>query len=369
MNRRSFIKTGLLWLATPPAIIAATPQQVILLGKPPAAPAAGVVDTFVGVTRYVNTGSTAGGDGTTNATEGANRAYPSLSAALLAEAPAPNPLTHALRIYCSGMTADTTHTDHTPWEFYTTSDYYVWVIGDNTTGKWNTSAFRMEITDASAIYNQYAAHVRLTNLQIMVKVTTTTARNCLRLATANNDISGGVVDHRVNGCIVRKDPTSTGSGNVYGFINSDPLSAGGSMRVWNSIAYGCWIGFDGDTSAWIQSNLRYYNCTGYGSLINFSDGGICVNCLGSDQQGAFDFFGMSASSDHCASSDATAPGTNKRINQTFTFVDAVNGDFHLQASDAGAVGYGLSDPASGLFADDIDGQVRTGAWDIGADQH
>lgn len=39
MNRRRFIKSGLLWLATPPAIIAATPQQVLLLSKPPAVPA------------------------------------------------------------------------------------------------------------------------------------------------------------------------------------------------------------------------------------------------------------------------------------------------------------------------------------------
>lgn len=36
-------------------------------------------------TRYVNTASTAGGDGTTNATTGPNRAYPSHEACRVAE--------------------------------------------------------------------------------------------------------------------------------------------------------------------------------------------------------------------------------------------------------------------------------------------
>jgi len=44
-------------------------------------------------------------------------------------------------------------------------------------------------------------------------------------------------------------------------------------------------------------------------------------------------------------------------------------NFHLGNSDTGAKGYGVSDPGSGLFSDDIDGETRSGSWDIGADDY
>lgn len=76
---------------------------------------------------------------------------------------------------------------------------------------------------------------------------------------------------------------------------------------------------------------------------------------------------------NCASSDGTAStwgGTGNRANQTFTFEDEGNDDFHLSSSDAGAKGYGadLSGDANYPFNDDIDGDTRSAPWDIGADQ-
>jgi len=60
------------------------------------------------------------------------------------------------------------------------------------------------------------------------------------------------------------------------------------------------------------------------------------------------------------------------VSQTFSFVGAA--DFHLQANDTGALGYGLNlyNDATYPFQDDIDGQDRGGAaaaWDIGADEY
>lgn len=76
---------------------------------------------------------------------------------------------------------------------------------------------------------------------------------------------------------------------------------------------------------------------------------------------------------NCASSDGTATtwgGTGNRANQTFTFADEVNDDFHLSASDAGARGYGtdLSGDSNYPISLDIDGETRSTPWDIGADQ-
>jgi hypothetical protein len=51
-----------------------------------------------------------------------------------------------------------------------------------------------------------------------------------------------------------------------------------------------------------------------------------------------------------------------------TFVDAANGDFHLVSASAVGATAGLSDPGSGLFSDDMDGQTRTGTWNRGPDQ-
>lgn len=77
-----------------------------------------------------------------------------------------------------------------------------------------------------------------------------------------------------------------------------------------------------------------------------------------------------AASDYNASSSGVATGgANDRINQTFTFANEASDDFHLASNDAGAKDYGVTDPGSGLFSDDIDGDTRSGSWDIGADEY
>lgn len=71
-----------------------------------------------------------------------------------------------------------------------------------------------------------------------------------------------------------------------------------------------------------------------------------------------------------SASTGTVSGTGSRSNQTFTFVDAANGDLHLTSGDTGAKGYGtdLSADANYAITLDIDGATRSGTWDIGADQ-
>jgi len=322
------------------------------------------------ITRYVNTASTTGGDGTTNNTAGATRAYPTLSEALTVYRL--TTLTDVVRIYCAGTAADTAHLDHTPLEFYTTPTNYLEVIGDNTTGKWNTSAYRIEVTNTHGVYNQYAAHTRWYNMQIMVKMTSGGTKSGFRLATANNDTSSGAAYHIAKNIIVRQDPTST-SGTLSGYSDSDPAGSGGTLYRINCIAYGCqYVGFTTDATTWARDYCYNYNCTAYGNLYNFVDLQKCVNCLSaSPTAGDGACYISTGTTGHYnnAATDTTAGGTDARDSQTFSFVDAANGDFHLLSTDTGAKDYGLSDPGSGLYSDDIDGQTRSGSWDIGADEY
>lgn len=86
----------------------------------------------------------------------------------------------------------------------------------------------------------------------------------------------------------------------------------------------------------------------------------------------FNYFGtFHSSSDYNTGDDGTSTGGgNDRINQTFTFDDEGANDFHLASNDAGARDHGtdLSGDGDLPFSDDIDGETRTGTWDMGADE-
>lgn len=65
--------------------------------------------------------------------------------------------------------------------------------------------------------------------------------------------------------------------------------------------------------------------------------------------------------------------THDRVSQTFAFVSTTSGseDYHLSSTDTGALNFGvdLSADPNLAFNDDIDGQIRSGVWDIGADEY
>lgn len=140
-------------------------------------------------------------------------------------------------------------------------------------------------------------------------------------------------------------------------------------KIYNCIAINSPRGFD------IRS-MDIYNCTAVNCTEGFrqSYGAInAYNCLSANNTTGFSYVGSQGLNLYnCASSDGTAAnfaGSGNRINQTFSFVDAANGDYHLAENDTGARGYGLTNPGSGLYLDDIDGETRTVPWDIGADQY
>lgn len=321
--------------------------------------------------RYVNTASTAGGNGTTNATSEANRAYASLQEAF-AYLSTIGDLSDDYTIYCEGSAADTTPI--TSWDFSSSTGKRVLVTcaaGKRHGGKWNDTKYRLEITNAHVFYNQYSNNITLEYIQAKLTVTNGSTYNIFRLATANN-IGDYGIDHRLLNCIAWGVRTS---GYIYGYIDSNPYGTGTQkcVRV-NCIAYGCLNGFN---SAWDADHLKNYNCTAYGNTYNYVDAQACKNCISATPlAGAGYGFVSTGSKDNYnnASDDNTAPGIDYRRAQTFSFVDAANGDFHLQSTDAGAIGYGknLYNDSFYPFQTDIDGQDRGGSgaqWDIGADEY
>jgi hypothetical protein len=319
----------------------------------------------VAIVRYVNTASTAGGDGTTNGTAGATRAYASLREALTAQ---PGTLLDQTTIYCEGTAADTLSCTQAIWDFQTSATNYLRIVGNNTSGKWDTTKYRIQVSDEGGIYNNNAGHVRLEYLQVQVTVTTSSGAtySCFRLATANN--LNGPVAHSFTGCYSNVVVSGGATDNVFGFIDSDPTIGGTCKRI-NCIAWRGYCGFSSDGTAWGTSNLYNLNCTAYGNEIAYLDAQICVNCLGANSTLGAGVFLSTGSAGHSnnAADEASAVGANARINQTFTFLDTATGDFHLSRSDAGAQGYGLDLSFWGV-TDDVDGRDRFGAWDIGADQ-
>jgi len=167
---------------------------------------------------------------------------------------------------------------------------------------------------------------------------------------------------------------------VYGFSASGGcrgIHAGYStnVKVYNNIVYSCsqGIGLDySGTGSLVYNNTVVKNT--YGFVQNYGVGsyGTLKNNIASNTTSDYYVTGTGSffSVTYCASDDATADdwgGAGNRIDQTFTFVNYAGNDFHLASSDAGAKDYGTD--LSSIFTDDIDGETRSGTWDIGADEY
>lgn len=324
-----------------------------------------VVDSgFSGLTYYVNTASSAGGDGTTNATAGANRAFPTLLNAIqsLFGTGAETFLGAPCRILCSGTAADTSSLTSTNWDpVGTTATNYLLIQGDNRSGVWSTSHYRIEVSNSSLIYNNHVPHLRLDALQ--GKVSTNAGAECNIFRIATNGTVGTTADSRVSNCIAWGVATG-GTNNITGFrmsaYNGTPPQG---TRHWNCLAYDCENGFESDQDEAIQ-----YNCTGYGCLQNFVGGQVTINCLSANMQNIAGFLACGdggGASKNNASDDNSQEGPNGQ-NGSFTFVNEASDDFRLSPSDTVARNNGFTNPASGLYTDDIAGTDRGGSgWSIG----
>ncbi len=298
--------------------------------------------------------------------------YTSLSAAESGEQADLVSLDRQLDIECYAM-EDTTAVNMDGWTTDATRYIRIYTpASERHDGKWNTSKYRLSVTSGTIHAIQISSgadHVRIDGLQIMIRATTGLQDAIWMPSVNTNNL------RRITNCIIKSDDAN----NTSQAMGVRTYGASSITEVWNCIFYDFADGVLGDAAI----NFRYantsyiYNCTfvnNYvGISIHTSSGGTVYakNCLfsanSSDTYGA-----VQANCDYNATNNSSlgyTSNTHDRTSQTFTFVDAANDDFHLAPTDAGARNYGVSDPGSGLFSTDIDGQTRSGTWDIGADEY
>lgn len=186
--------------------------------------------------------------------------------------------------------------------------------------------------------------------------------------------SGAGGDLRVIGNTLVGGATSFGyyqfaSGTTLRFINnfmSNPASFGlrlNSPANFTAIIYNntCYVGtgtiacyvFDGDGS----NDARYVKN-------NIANGCTSGACWGG---GATWTTTVTAAN---ITSDTDSPDGASFQNKTCTFVDTANDNLHLDSGDTNCkdVGTDLSADGQYAFSTDIDGDTRSGSWDVGADE-
>lgn len=304
-------------------------------------------------TRYVNTASSAGGDGTTNATSGANRAYASFSEW---EAARQASLTEVEEVICEGSAADTS--SHVIDGWTTSAANYILVRttqANRHNGRWDTTKYRLETSGIQYgwVYEDY---VRFEGIQF--RGTSSGHWNKEGLVF-NPGGAPGSTDLRAEACIAYNCGDTS-----HGF-----RQLGGTVRWINCISYG-----NGAAGWRVQdvgsgATAYFYNCiaaanTDQGWL--FSSGTITArNCYAGGNTGAdFSAAPGTASNNHSEDgSHGTTTAYSTSSGAYFTNVTAGSQNFEIANASSALIdaGYDLS----GTFTVDILGNTRSGTWEVG----
>lgn len=334
------------------------------------------------VTRYLNTASTAGGDGTTNATAGANRAYHTLSAALAAIATEfANFVTSDVQVdlLCEGG-ADTA-TVTTP---AITTDATRFLRVKANTGQealptgWSTSRYRLSCNTTPLNMGTNIKFMRVEGLQI--ECTNNTANSNQRgiiLAPG-----AGSSTQIISECRIRWSGTGATSGHAGIFILSGSGSNNTKIGIVNCIVedwsftgsagINCQIGTGGADNIVFCYHTLTYNCTvGFQKNAGFQSGPMTKNSVAAAcATGWVASTGFAPGTDFNASDQATVPGSNSIASQTFAFTNAGAGDYTLTDSDPMvAAGTSLISDSIWPVTLDIAGASRTVPISIGPVEH
>lgn len=186
----------------------------------------------------------------------------------------------------------------------------------------------------------------------------------------------------VVGCIATSS-ANVGTGGVWGFVGEG--SPGETMTFANCLTTNHDGGSDlrvGFGTGCAGAATHYMlNCTTYAVgaygyyVFNASAGSVTVITNGiSDSAGVKDFYVADLDGtetfNYCTSLDVTADdygGSGHQTEVSVDFVNAAGGDLHIDSTDTIAKDNGTD--LSGTFDDDIDGDTRSGSWDIGFDEY
>ena len=297
--------------------------------------------------------------------------YTTLAAAIAAEKGDMVSLDRQLTIECYAM-EDTTAVSIANADWTTDSTRYILITvptAERHEGVWSDSKYRLVVSTGSALQigNEY---VHLDGLQIR---STNTANYATSLYVGSTATTGGTV--YVRNCILR--------GNSDSYLGGCFETYSGTFTVYfyNNLFYGAdrWNGAYG---FFIQTAGNYYfynnSFAGNHTALRQSNGTIVLvnNLFTGNTNMVSGTVTLAAGTDYNRTSSAAlgytvtgAGNTHDAVSQTFSFVDAVAFNWHLAVADAGAKDLGVSDPGSGLYSTDIDGQSRSGAWSVGMDEY
>lgn len=323
------------------------------------------------ITRYVNTASTPGGDGTTNETTGANRAYAGITeweAAEQTDLVANDQVHHVL---CCGATADNTNGFNVAGWTVDATRYIIIEAnpaepdGRNYSAAISENHYRIvETANGNSLTISSIRYTRLIGLQIygtpspmsndriimyLINGDYTIVNGCKCLWRGGGTNGHGIDMHNTTENVQVRNCFVNGNNNVdfRGLVNR-----GSTLKNYfsnNTIVNGN-IGIDdlGTGNVVVAKNNLIYNCTT-----------------------SYDAVSFDASSDYNSTDNAeTTGGANDRQSQTFDFANEAGLDYSLTRNDTGGlnVGTDLSGDADNPVTEDNRGVSRPqdGAYDIGA---
>lgn len=317
-------------------------------------------------TVYVNTDATGGTyDGTTLAT-----GYLTMAAMEDAEDGVAYGVGETCTVYCSGTTADTTAVVFAGWD----ADVAIIINGNYSVTQtdslaWNTSYYRLDVTDADALITDFTNTFTLNNVQVKSNYDVETEN----LRAISTDSASGTNIRTIKNCIIIGNKTS---GITFTGGNA------ATNLIYNCLIYKQGANTSGFGIEWIVSNfdinLNIFNCTIYGFKTGYhkDNGNVpsCINCIGN---GCTDNFNAVTTA-YCASDivdDLSGTGDRDGTDGDVTFVDStIDGgeNFHLSSADTNALDNGNGATPKSFFTVDIDGTTRSTTdldWDIGADEY
>lgn len=282
---------------------------------------------------------------------------------------------YQLNIACYGDGTDTTVVNLDGWTTGPTNYIRIFTptapvevgVSQRHAGKWDAGKYNLSVADTDPIYI-LDNHVRVDGLQVLLTLAADSNGGAI---TCYGDGTTSPMDFRISNNICRGNISNGQTGAVGISPGIWDVSPQCTIRVWNNIVYDmkCIGGHALQQSGgvmWAYNNT-FYNCT-WG--LESSDNTLTIARNNIVQKCDIGFFGTMTEEYNITDLAESLTGTGSRNLSTAVFVDSIGRDFHLAVSDTIARNSGtdLSGDPYLPFATDIEGNLRQGAWDIGADE-
>ena len=314
------------------------------------------------IIRYVNTNSTAGGDGTTNATSGVNRAYAGLGEWEAAEQTDLVAAGDTAEVICSGG-ADTVALQISGWTTGVSNYILIHATTDKHNGVFDSAKYYFVGTVSSGMAIS-VGFVRVEDLQLdkITPVSSGVARPAISWGAStgtqhvrrnifrfDSNVITGVV-----GAIAMN--SSTPDYVITDNIFDNRLASGGTNNI-------CMTGIGGSADVLIYNNTFINWPLAINSKANYlAKNNIFQDC-------AADITGtLNSGNDYNLTDNGSIAGANSVASSTLTFENKAAFNFALVVGDTSAIGAGIG-PSSdtNVPLSDIIGTARSGATtDIGA---